>query len=258
MPRPAIAARVSATNPASFSVSVWTASWAPLSSQTRRQASIAAGVAPQSSWILKPRAPARSWSCMETVLTVLPLPSRPMLSGRSSIAANIRARCQLPGVMVVALVPSAGPVPPPTSVVMPEESASSASWGQMKWTCASIAPAVRIRPLPEITSVSGPITSAGCTPSIVSGLPALPSAVIRPSRMPMSALTTPQWSSTTAPVMTVSGAPSARLVRAWPIDSRMTLPPPKTASSPPPQRSSSTSISRLVSPSRIRSPAVGP
>lgn len=49
MPRPAIAARVSATNPASFNVSVWMASWAPVSSQTRRQASIAAGVAPQSS-----------------------------------------------------------------------------------------------------------------------------------------------------------------------------------------------------------------
>lgn len=181
-----------------------------------------------------------------------------MLSGRSSIAANIRARCQLPGVMVVAFVPSAGPVPPPISVVMPDDSASSASWGQMKCTWASMAPAVRIRPLPEITSVSGPMTSSGCTPSMVSGLPALPSAVIRPSRMPTSALTTPQWSSTTAPVITVSGAPSARLVRAWPIDSRITLPPPNTASSPPRLRSSSTSMRRLVSASRIRSPVVGP
>ena len=96
---------------------------------------------------------------------------------------------------------------------------------------------------------------------MVSGLPALPSATIRPSRMPTSALTMPQWSSTTAPVITVSGEPSARVARDWPIDSRITLPPPKTTSSPaagPPLRSSSTSMSRLVSASRIRSPVVGP
>jgi hypothetical protein len=53
--------------------------------------------------------------------------------------------------------------------------------------------------------------------------------------MPTSALTTPQWSSTTAPVMTVSGVPSARVARDCPIDSRITLPPPNTASSPPAQ-----------------------
>jgi hypothetical protein len=93
---------------------------------------------------------------------------------------------------------------------------------------------------------------------MVSGLPALPSATIRPSRMPTSALITPQWSSTTAPVMTVSGVPSARVARACPIDSRITLPPPNTASSPPAHSSRSTSISRLVSASRMRSPAVGP
>ncbi len=174
------------------------------------------------------------------------------------MASNIRARCQRPGVMVVALLPSAGPVPPPIRVVTPEASASSTNCGQMKCTWASTAPAVRILPLPEITSVSGPITSSGWTPSMVSGLPALPSAVIRPSRMPMSALTTPQWSSTTAPVITVSGVPSARPARDWPIDSRITLPPPNTASSPPALRSSSTSISRSVSASRIRSPTVGP
>ena len=58
----------------------------------------------------------------------------------------------------------------------------------------SIAPAVRIFPLPAMISVDGPMTSSGCTPSMVSGLPALPMATIRPSRMPTSALTTPQWS----------------------------------------------------------------
>ncbi len=60
---------------------------------------------------------------------------------------------------------------------------------------------------------TGPITSAGCTPSAMSGLPERPSATIRPSRMPTSARTTPQWSSTIALVMTVSSAPSARVRR---------------------------------------------
>ena len=108
----------------------------------------------------------------------------------------------------------------------------------MRWTWQSTAPAVRIRPLPAMISVDGPMTSAGSTPSMVSGLPALPMPTMRPSRMPTSALTTPQWSRTTAPVMTRSGAPSARVAVDWPIDSRMTLPPPNTASSPPAQRSS--------------------
>ncbi len=81
MVRPAMAARVSATKPASLSVSVWMATWAPVSSQTLRQASMAAGVAPQSSWILNPRAPPRSWECMASREVVLPLPRRPMLTG---------------------------------------------------------------------------------------------------------------------------------------------------------------------------------
>lgn len=115
-----------------------------------------------------------------------------MFSGYCSIASSIRARCQGPGVTVVAFEPSAGPVPPPTSVVTPDDSASSAICGQMKWTWASTAPAVTIRPLPAMISVSGPMTRSGWIPSMVSGLPALPMPVIRPSRMPMSALTTPQ------------------------------------------------------------------
>ena len=80
--------------------------------------------------------------------------------------------------------------------------------------------------------------------------------------MPMSALMIPQWSMITAPVITVSGAPSARVARPWPIDSRSTLPPPNTASSParpgPPLRSSVISTSKSVSASLIRSPVVGP
>lgn len=168
------------------------------------------------------------------------------------------ARFQAPGVTVVALEPSVAPVPPPMTVVMPVASASCRVSGIRKWTWVSTAPAVRMRPSPEITSVPGPITRSGCTPSLMSGLPERPRATIRPSRTPMSALTTPQWSRTTALVMTRSGAPSARDAVAWAIDSRMDLPPPNTASSPPKQRSSSTSIQRSVSARRIRSPVVGP
>ena len=46
----------------------------------------------------------------------------------------------------------------------------------MRWTWQSTAPAVRIRPLPARISVAGPMTSAGSTPSMMSGLPALPIA----------------------------------------------------------------------------------
>ena len=40
---------------------------------------------------------------------------------------------QAPGVQVVALVPVAGPVPPPIIVVMPFESAADTCCGEMKW-----------------------------------------------------------------------------------------------------------------------------
>ena len=63
-----------------------------------------------------------------------------------------------PGVQVVALVPAAGPVPPPSIVVTPDISASSTCCGQMKWMWVSKPPAVRILPSPAITSVPGPMT----------------------------------------------------------------------------------------------------
>ena len=65
---------------------------------------------------------------------------------------------------------------------------------------------------------------------MMSGLPALPMARIRPSLMPMSALTMPQWSTISALVMTRSGTSVA--VADWPMPSRMTLPPPNVTSSP--------------------------
>ena len=94
------------------------------------------------------------------------------------------------GVQVVAREPSAGPVPPPISVVIPDATASPTICGQIRCTWQSIPPAVSIRPSPAITSVCGPISMS--TPSITSELPALPSPTIRPSRMPTSHFTTPQ------------------------------------------------------------------
>ena len=79
---------------------------------------------------------------------MLPLPSSATLTGSGSIASSMRARYQSPGVMVVAFEPSAGPVPPPISVVTPEPSAVGTICGQMKCTWQSMPPAVRILPLP--------------------------------------------------------------------------------------------------------------
>ena len=62
----------------------------------------------------------------------LPLPKKPRLTGKPSAACSIRAICHGPGVQVVALVPSAGPVPPPIIVVMPLINESSTCCGQMK------------------------------------------------------------------------------------------------------------------------------
>ncbi len=134
---------------------------------------MAAGVEPQSSCSLKPDAPARSCSHRASALTVLPLPSSTMLTGQCAVAASIASSQKAPGVTVVALVPSAGPVPPPISVVIPAASATGICCGAIRCTWLSMPPAVRIRPLPARISVDGPMTRPGVTPSMVSGLPGL-------------------------------------------------------------------------------------
>ena len=135
----------------------------------------------------------------------LPLPAKPRLTGNPSAAWIMRPMCHGPGVQVVAKVPCAGPVPPPSIEVTPDISASSTCCGQMKWMWVSKPPAVRILPSPAITSVPGPITML--TLGWMSGLPALPMAAMRPPLRPTSALTMPQWSRISALVMTVSTAP---------------------------------------------------
>lgn len=133
--------------------------------------------------------------------------------------------------IVVAFVPSAGPVPPPIIVVTPDASAVPIWVGEMKWMWESMAPAVTILPSPAIASVAVPTMMS--TPDWVSGLPALPMPTMRPSLRPMSALTMPEASRMRAFVMTVSTGPSSRVRRPfWPMPSRITLPPPKTTSSP--------------------------
>ena len=216
---------------------------------------MAAGVVPQSSCSFSPIAPALTCASSAAGWLALPLPRKPRFIGNASAACSIRCRFHGPGVQVVALVPVAGPVPPPSMVVTPDIRASSICCGQMKWMCASIPPAVRIWPSPAMASVPGPITMS--TPGCVSGLPALPIPLIRPSVIPMSALTTPQWSRISALVMTRSTAsPGPRWL--WPMPSRMTLPPPNLTSSPYRVWSDSTSIQSSVSARRTRSPTVGP
>jgi len=67
-----------------------------------------------------------------------PLPDEPDVDRSTSVACSISSIWRAPGVHVVALVPVVGPVPPPTSVVIPDAMASSASCGKMKWTWLSI------------------------------------------------------------------------------------------------------------------------
>ncbi len=90
-----------------------------ISSATARAQSIAAGVVPQSSCSLRAQAPAQICSISASGCDALPLPAKPKFIGQASAACNMRPMCQAPGVQVVALVPVAGPVPPPSIVVRP-------------------------------------------------------------------------------------------------------------------------------------------
>mmetsp|Transcript_86435 Transcript_86435/g.241860 ORF Transcript_86435/g.241860 Transcript_86435/m.241860 type:complete len:210 (-) Transcript_86435:1066-1695(-) len=204
------------------------------SSAKASAASMEAGVVPQSSWSLKPAAPALSTSNKPPLASdVFPLPEKPKFNGRLSVARSIISICEGAGVQVVALVPVAGPVPPPYMVVRPDATASSASCGQMKWTCVSRPPAVTMSFSPAMASVDTPTTIPGVTPSITSGFPAFPIPTIRLPLIPMSALMTPAFASRiNAFVITVSNASAAKTPVAWPMPSRSTLPPPNLHSSP--------------------------
>ena len=116
-------------------------------------------------------------------------------------------------------------------------------------------PAVRIRPSPEMTSVDGPITQRRVHAVGDVG-------VAGPAEGDDPAVAEPDVGPDDAPVVEddrvgddgVGRALGAACVVPWAIDSRIDLPPPKTASSPPKVRSCSTSIHRSVSPRRTWSP----
>ena len=97
----------------------------------------------------------------------------------------------------------------------------------------STKPGVQIIPSTERMSVLGETMRPGVM-FMVSGLPALPMPTISPSSTPMSPFTTPSTGSMiTALVTTMSSPPSLCFhLDAWPMPSRMVLPPPKTSSSP--------------------------
>lgn len=65
------------------------------------------------------------WVCRENKIrrtknvSLRTFPVKPKFKGRSSVDCSIILICTGDGVQVVAQVPAAGPVPPPTSVVMP-------------------------------------------------------------------------------------------------------------------------------------------
>mmetsp|Transcript_4792 Transcript_4792/g.16712 ORF Transcript_4792/g.16712 Transcript_4792/m.16712 type:complete len:229 (+) Transcript_4792:1350-2036(+) len=113
-------------------------------------------------------------------------------------------------------------------------------------------------PSPAIASVLTPTTIPGVTPSITSGLPALPMPTIMVPLMPTSALNTPVQSTTRALVITTSKTSAAPTPAACPMPSRSTLPPPNLHSSPCVVKSLSTTTHSFESARRTTSPAVGP
>src|SRR4026208_2545184 len=102
MVRPLNAAIDASTKPDSFSVSVWIATCTSIFSATARQLSIAAGVVPQSSWSLRPIAPAVTCSVRGKGNDALPLPRKPRFIGKASAAASIEWMGPGPGGQVVA------------------------------------------------------------------------------------------------------------------------------------------------------------
>mmetsp|Transcript_55203 Transcript_55203/g.109697 ORF Transcript_55203/g.109697 Transcript_55203/m.109697 type:complete len:216 (-) Transcript_55203:843-1490(-) len=214
-------------------VSVWIVIATSFWSANVRAVSMTAGVVPQSSCNFRPQAPAAMTSWRPAGSEVLPLPEKPKFSGKASVACSIICTWLGAGVHVVALVPVAGPVPPPYIVVSPEAMASWICWGQMKCTCMSNPPEVTICFSPAIASVLTPTVIPGVTPSITSGLPALPIPTMRFPLMPMSAFKMPILASIIkAFVMTVSRTSAAATPVACPMPSRRTFPPPNLHSSP--------------------------
>src|SRR4051794_11304963 len=107
-------------------------------------------------------------------------------------------------------------------------------------------PGVTIIPVASRTAV--PTSSTTSTSSMVSGLPARPTATTRPSAMPIEAYRTPSSGSSSRPPTIATSTPprSART----PSPSRIVLPKPGTSWSGPWTSSRSATTSSTVSPRR--------
>ncbi len=145
------------------------------------------------------------------------------------------ARCHAPGVTVVAFVPSLGPVPPPAIVVMPAASVPLVHLRGGDEVDVRVDPARGEDATLTGDDVGGRADPQGGVHAVGDvGVPGAADAADDPVADPhVGAGRSRLWSRTTAFVMTVSGAPSARDVVPCAMDSRMDLPPPNTASSPP-------------------------
>ena len=155
---------------------------------------MSSGYAPLSSWILNPSAPA-STSASRCESSAARAPAcKPMLTGQPSSPASTRS-----------IAHGGSSKPAVISVVTPPARAGGSSSGPIVWTWLSTAPGVAISPYAMYDLVWGPMTRS--MPSLISGLPDRPMPAMRPSLMPMSALTTPMTGSTTrAPVSTMSSS----------------------------------------------------
>lgn len=145
------------------------------------------------------------------------------------------------------------PRPMPTTVVTPEASAAGAISGEDRCTCESMTPGVAMRPSPVTIAVWESIAKS---PSPVFTAPTL---TTRPSLTPMAVLRTPSTGSSSTTLVTTRSSADSRSARGEASSpSRSVLPHPPSSSSPYGVSSCSTSIHRQVSPSRTRSPVVGP
>ncbi len=222
-------------------------------SATPRQVSTTCGLAPQSSWILNPPHPdstASSSSCAEVDE---PRARNAALTGACAHPAIRWCRFSR-GLAPTSHTP---PMPIPTMVVTPADRAAGATSALDRCTWESTMPGVAISPSPGIIAVCASTTSS--MPCCTSGFPARPTPTTRPSLIPMLVLRTPSTGSiSSTPSTTMSRALARSVAPVTSAPRRAVLPQPPSISSPGSVSSASTCTHRSVSPSRTRSPVVGP
>jgi hypothetical protein len=229
--RPLKAAMVSSTKPLSFSVSVWIITCTSCSSATRGSCRWPPGVVPQSSCSFSAQAPASicSTSAAGSAGVALAGEAEVHREGVEAPRACARQMCQGPGVQVVASVPCAGPVPPPSMVVTPAHQRLldllRADEMDMRVDAAG----------GEDLALAGDRLGAGADDDVdarlVSGLPALPMATIAVLQADIGLDDAPVVDDQRIGDDGVDRALGAR-AWLWPMPSRITLPPPNFTSSP--------------------------